>query len=303
MLDVVINAFGFACIILLGWCTRRFGVVGPEAGVALSCIMLSVTLPCAIIVNLNGYRVAPADAYFVLLGALFNITALILAYFYGKAHGESAFAMVNLAGFNIGCFAMPFVSGLLSPHAIIQTSFFDIGNSIMCLGLNFGFASQVNGAQSSFSLHKLLSSLYHSVPVVTYAIMLALCAAGLALPNGLMHVVEIAGKANPFIAMMAIGVSISIGAQDNGFGRIARFCAIRFAHSLAAALVVALLPISLEAKEVALVLCFAPISAVNSVYTRRLGLDYSTSACINSAYVPISIMAMSAVIALFSSVL
>ena len=68
------------------------------------------------------------------------------------------------------------------------------------------------------------------------------------------------------------------------------------AHSVVAASLIALLPLSLEAKGVAICLVFAPIGAVSSVYARRLDLDDGAAACINSCYVPVSIIAMSAVI-------
>ena len=326
MLAVIGNALGFALIIVIGYAARRLHVVDDGIRRGLPALMLSITLPASIISNLNGSEIPPGELYFLALGALFNVTALALGWVLGRARGDSAFLMVSTAGFNIGCFAMPFVQGLFPAHAIVQASLFDIGNSLMCLGLNYGIIAGVvrsgNGG-SGLSLRSMARSVVRSVPVMTYFFMLVLCCAGFELPSGVAHAVDIAGRANPFIAMMVIGVSIEFtastssassradgGGVDVGVsgvtpehphrafaGRVAQCCLLRLANSAAAAAVISLLPIPLAAKGVAICLVFAPIGAVSSVYARRLNLDDGMAACINSCYVPISIIAMSAVIA------
>jgi len=51
--------------------------------------------------------------------------------------------MLNLSGFNISNFALPFVSGVFSPIGILATCMFDAGNSIMCLGMTYGFDKKI----------------------------------------------------------------------------------------------------------------------------------------------------------------
>ncbi|MDY2778019.1 MAG: hypothetical protein SOU51_06530 [Collinsella sp.] len=297
MVGVLTHALGFACIIVAGFLLNSLGFISGDARKVLPEIMLKVTLPASIAVNLNGTALDLPDLYFVVLGALFNVVALTFAFFYGRSRDESGFAMVNLAGYNIGCFAMPFISGMLDQQAMAQAGLFDMGNSIMCLGVNYAVASQVERGRG-FSFSYLLNSVLRSVPVATYAVMVVLCLAGLGLPELLMDPLQIAARANPFIAMMVIGISMGFASGFEMLPRIASYCGMRLGLSFVAIALLMALPIPSASKGVAVVLCLAPISAVSSVYTRYLNRDAELSACINSAYVPISIIAMSVAIAL-----
>ena len=74
--------------------------------------------------------------WLVALGALCNVLMVATGYgmTYGKARQERAFSMLNLSGYNIGTFAMPFVAGFLPPTGFLATCLFDAGNAIMCTG-------------------------------------------------------------------------------------------------------------------------------------------------------------------------
>lgn len=298
MSEVIFHASGFAILIALGWMLRELGVVGRDAQLVLPNIMLRVTLPAAIIANLNGGTISLSELYFVVMGIVVNAFALLCAWIYGHSRNEAGFAMVNLAGCNIGCFAMPFISGLLGGREMVMASLFDIGNSMMCLGINYAIAAQVE-VGGPFNGRRAVRSVLTSVPVVTYIAMLLLCMFQVSLPEAIMPPIETAARANPFIAMMVIGVSIGFAKGDGAIARIIRYCVMRFAISLALVAAISILPIPGVARCVASVLCFAPIGAVSSVYTRKLGEDAELSACINSAYVPISIVCMSMVMLLF----
>ena len=308
MLAVIGNALGFACIIIVGWTARRLHLVDREVKRVLPNLMLCITLPASIISNCNGCKISPSDLYILGLGCLFNATALILAWIVGRRNHLSSFLMVSTAGFNIGCFAMPFVQGMLPAQAVMQASLFDIGNSLMCLGLNYGIVAQAKEAETGgdgrLDVPKLLGVALRSVPVIAYLAMLALCLLRIELPVMLVNAAGIAGRANPFIAMMVIGTSIEfVGKDDIGdgaggrYGVVFKACALRLLHSAASAAVVVVLPLPAAVKCVVTCLVFAPIGAVSSVYAHRLRLDDGLAACINSCYVPISIIAMSAVLA------
>ena len=51
------------------------------------------------------------------------------------------FYVFNLAGYNIGCFTLPFAQSFLGPFAVVATCMFDVGNSIMCTGGTYALTS------------------------------------------------------------------------------------------------------------------------------------------------------------------
>lgn len=301
--EALINACSFAGVIVLAFLARRLGVFGCDARIVVSAAMLSITLPASIIVNLNGAAIGADDVYFLGLGVLANVAALAVGWLCGHRGGRqrAAFFMVSLAGCNVGCFAMPFIAGLLPARAIVQASLFDVGNSLMCLGLNYGIIAQVKEPVARIDWHRMAQSVYGSVPVMTYLVMMGLCVLGIALPVQVMGIADIAAKANPFLAMAAIGTAVELGIRDK-----TELCHVllplfaRFVLSLVlAGVALVVLPIPLEARPVAAILFFAPIGAISSVFAYKLELDGAVSAFINSLYIPISIASMSILIGLF----
>ena len=59
--------------------------------------------------------------------------------------------MLNLPGYNIGTFALPFTQSFLGPVGVLTTSIFDLGNAIICFGASFSIARAVKeGGRADF---------------------------------------------------------------------------------------------------------------------------------------------------------
>ena len=71
-----------------------------------------------------------------LLGFGGGILYITMAFFMsiGKEREERAFNVLNLPGYNIGNFTMPFAQSFLGPVGVVATSLFDTGNAFVCLG-------------------------------------------------------------------------------------------------------------------------------------------------------------------------
>ena len=175
-----------------------------------SSLMLKLTLPCAIIINMNNQQIAFSLLFIILLGLSYNAVSLMIGYWSGKKNQQSLMQMINVSGYNIGCFAMPFVSGFFDATGFIVTSLFDIGNSIMCLGVNYGIASAIKDKHQHFDFQSMFIKVFHSIPVWTYFIMLILSFMSIKLPSFFPPFLETIGNANPFIAMAVIGFSLQI---------------------------------------------------------------------------------------------
>ena len=78
--------------------------------------------------------------------------------------------VLNLPGYNIGLFAMPFISGFLGPVGVMTTSLFDTGNAVVCLGGAYGVADGIKSG-SKFSVLRILKALSTSVPFLAYLTM------------------------------------------------------------------------------------------------------------------------------------
>lgn len=201
MFVILAKACGYLGIILVSYVLKRKGIVNQQAYSIFSSLMLKLTLPCAIIMNMNNQHIDFSLLFIILLGLSYNAVSLMIGYWSGKKNQQSLMQMINVSGYNIGCFAMPFVSGFFDTKGFIVTSLFDIGNSIMCLGVNYGIASAIKNKHQHFALQSMFIKVFHSIPVWTYFIMLILSFVSIKLPSFFLPFLETIGNSNPFIAM------------------------------------------------------------------------------------------------------
>lgn len=101
--------------------------------------------------------------------------------------------MLNLSGYNIGTFAMPFVAGFLPPTGFLATCLFDAGNAIMCTGGTYALANSVTDASQHLSIKSFLRNVFSSIPFCIYLIMIVMAFLHLALPHPVIIFTKIAG--------------------------------------------------------------------------------------------------------------
>ena len=154
MEEALFKVLSFITFIMLGYLLRRLSILKAETFRVLSGIVFYITLPCIIITSINGVPVTSEMLWLVALGALCNVLMVATGYgmTHGKARQERAFSMLNLSGYNIGTFAMPF----------------DAGNAIMCTGGTYALANSVTDASQHLSIKSFLRNVFSSIPFCIY---------------------------------------------------------------------------------------------------------------------------------------
>lgn len=291
MLDILTRAGSFVAIIVLGFVLRRIGYFKQEDFLVLSKITIRITLPASIIAGFAGKELNPSMLVFLLLGlgggVLYMLTGWLLQ---RKGNPEQkAFYVLNMPGYNIGNFTSPFIQGFLGPTGIVVTSLFDTGNAFVCLGGALGIASMIRSGQG-LDLKRLGKALLTSVPFLCYITMTVLNLIGLSLPDPIITFAGIVGSANPFIAMLMIGIGFKLGGKGQVW-QILKILVPRYA--IAASLAVAcyyLLPFSLEARQAVVILLFSPIASAVPAFTGQISGDTGLSSAINSISIVCSIV-------------
>lgn len=111
------------------------------------------------------------------------------------------FYVFNLAGYNIGCFTLPFAQSFLGPFAVVATCMFDVGNSIMCTGGTYALTSGLVHTGEKYepvNLRSIAAKLLGSVPFVVYMLMLICAVLQLHLPQPVYTLTGLIGGANTF---------------------------------------------------------------------------------------------------------
>lgn len=292
MWDILAQAFGFVAIIILGYVLKKIGFFKEADFDVLSKITIRITLPGAIISSFSEQKFDPAMLSILLLGLGGGLVYILAAFLMNlrSANEKKAFDILNLPGYNIGCFTMPFVRGFLGPVGVITTSIFDTGNAIVCLGGSFGIASGIKDG-SKFSLKRLGKALLTSVPFLCYILMATLNLANITLPAPILSCARTIGNANAFVAMLTIGVGFKLSGDRSQMGYIIKMVLVRFSIAgILASAAYFLLPFSQEIRQALVILFFSPIGAAVPPFTRELGGDVGLSSALNSICIVCSIV-------------
>lgn len=294
MLDLLTRAGAFIGVILLGILLRKVGLFREDDFRVLSNIVIKITLPAAIITSFSQNVIHTDMLTLALLGFGGGVIYMICGYLLHARRSKQwrAFGVLNLPGYNIGAFALPFTQSFLGPVGVVATCLFDTGNAFICLGGSYSVATMIQDG-SGFSLKRLLKSLGKSVPFLCYLIVVPLNLLRISLPGPVLQFAGIISNANAFMAMLAIGVGFKLSGDRSQIADIVKILTVRYviAAGLAAAFYF-LLPFSLEVRQTLVILCFAPIGAAVPPFTRELGGDVGLSSAINSIAIVCSIVIM-----------
>ena len=292
MLEILTRAGSFIAIIVLGFVLKKIGVFKEEDFSVLSKITIRITLPAAIITSFAGKEIDPSLLVLLFLGIGCGVIYILLGFLLNlrSSREEKAFDILNLPGYNIGCFSMPFAQSFLGPMGVIATSLFDSGNAFICLGGAFGVASSVKDGRG-FDFKRILKALSRSVPFVTYILMVAMNLLRLPVPGVVLECASIIGGANSFMAMFMIGVGFKLTLGDRGqIRKIAKILLTRYGVGVILALIFYFaLPFELQVRQALVILAFSPIGSAVPPFTAELGGDAGLSSAINSMAIVISI--------------
>ena len=292
MLEILTRAASFVAIIILGYFLKKIGFFKQEDFTILSRITVRITLPAAIVMNFVGKEIDPAMLGLGLLGLGGGAIYILLGFLLNrrKSKEQQAFEMLNLAGYNIGTFVLPFAQNFLGPIGALSTSLFDTGNSIICLGGAYSLAAMVKDGKG-FSIKRILKAMATSVPFVTYVIMVTVTLTKLPVPIFVTSFAELIASANAFMAMLMIGVGFKLESNREQLGRITRMLAVRYGIAAVLALIYYfVLPLDLEVRQALVILAFSPIGSAVPGFTGELKGDVGLSSALNSITIIISIV-------------
>ena len=294
MLEVLTRAGCFVAIIFLGYFLKRIGVFKDSDFSVLSNITLKITLPAAIITNFANKELDPSmflltflaifcGAVYIAMGFLLNLRS---------SKEQRAFEILNYPGYNIGCFALPFVQSFLGPMGVIATCLFDIGNGFICLGGAFSIASMVKDG-GKFSFKRIIRTLFKSVPFILYLVMPFLCLTHIPVPDAVTTFAGIIGNANAFVAMLMLGVGFKLAADKTQIGKIIRILSVRYSIAAVLALLFFfLLPYPLDVRKALVLLVFSPIGSAIPAFTGEMKSDVGLSSAVNSVSIICSVIFM-----------
>ena len=295
MIEILYKSGVLVLVIILGYILKTVGLFSKERDFeTISNIVLYITLPAALINNLNGLRFPSYLLLLSIFGFLCNWMYIFIAKKYGKDKVSKSFMMLNINGYNIGNFSLPFISFFLEGIPILAISLFDAGSSLMVLGGNYAMAEGTQKGETKFKVMDLLKKIIQSPPIIVYVVMVILSMASLNLPSVITDLAVIIGGANTFLAMFMIGIALELNFERENVAKLSKFAALRYIPAAALGLIISLMPgIPVAIKYALILVLLAPVSGSATIFTEKIKNDIELSAQFNSLSIILSIILMS----------
>jgi len=300
MLEVLTRAGCFVAIIFLGYFMKRIGIFKDSDFSVLSNITLKITLPAAIITNFANKELDPSMFLLTFLAIFCGAVYIGMGFLLNLRNSKEAraFEILNFPGYNIGCFALPFVQSFLGPTGVIATCLFDIGNGFICLGGAFSIASMVKDG-GKFSWGRIFRTLLKSIPFILYLVMPFLCLTHIPVPNAIVTFAGIIGNANAFVAMLMLGIGLKLTADKSQMSKIVRILSVRYGVAAVLALLFYFgLPFPLDVRKALVLLVFSPIGSAVPAFTGEMKSDVGLSSAVNSVSIICSVVFMVIILAI-----
>ena len=300
----LVKPLSYVLVIALGYLLKRAGFFGRDDHRLLSKIMINVTLPCTIVRALSSFS---RDAQmFWIVGIGFMCAFLPMALMYLATRGVNtrlrAYRMLNIGGYNIGCFSLPLIEVFFGSTGVVAACMFDTGNAVMMTGGSYAMTSTLlkTGGEARESARDVLAKFLKSAPFDTYLVMFVLTALNVQLPEAVLTLVQPAANANAFVAMLMIGMMFEPALERTLLAETARELAARYVLAAVFALACYFLtPFDQVVRQTLAVLCFAPLSSLAPIYTDRCGSDTALASFTNSASIAVSLVLMLALSMIF----
>lgn len=296
-MSYLLKPMSYVAVIILGFALKRAGFLKTQDRLTLSKVMMNITLPCAIVQGFSGFERDGQLFWLVGIGFFFALLPMIYIYLTTKGveKGLRAYRMLNIGGYNVGCFSLPLLQAFFGSTCVVPACMFDTGNAVIMTGGAYALTSTLlkTGGETRESVKDILLKFLKSAPFDAYLILFTLTALNIHIPDAVFTLTQPAGQANSFIAMLIIGLLFEPAGDKELIRETAREMAHRYVFAaLFAAFCYFLTPFDLVIRQTLAVLCFAPLSSLSPIYTGRCHGNVELAGFTNSVSIALSLVCM-----------
>lgn len=298
MADALLTVTSLVLVIVLGFVIAHIIKVPRGFTDMLSKIVFNITIPCAIF---HAFALAQFDLWLLILAGL-GLATTFIPWLIGtvivrnEEYTRRVFMMMNISGFNIGSFVLPFAQMVFPAGSVLYVCLFDAGNALMMSGGVYAFSSAIlnKGATHSERVKLALKRLFSSVPFDLYIIFIILAILHLQVPSFLVTLVEPVSNASAFLAMLMLGMMVNFSIDKTKMGQLVRLLGLRFGLSalMSVAIFFMPLPLDMSIRIIIIAILWSPIGALGPVFTMWAKGDVGLAGFANVISVIVGVAAM-----------
>ncbi|MGI2252462.1 AEC family transporter [Staphylococcus cohnii] len=198
-------------LIALGYTLKRINYFKANDSQVFSTLVLNVTLPSLVIVNLNGASLDFSLSVLPILMILYGVIAKVIVIWFFLKYDNHIRGTVGMmtASLNIGLFAYPLVEAIWPKTGMIYFGMADIGGAVIMFGVTYFVGSYFSSAGDNFDFKYLGKNLLKSVPLMTYIIMFILNMLNIHFPEPVIKFFSVLSGANMPLSMILLGLMLN----------------------------------------------------------------------------------------------
>lgn len=197
-----------ALMILLGFLLRRMNVLKPEDSNTLSMMVLYVTLPALIFVNMSTSAVSGDMLYLPAVALLVSLVCLGVIGLYCKSRGYSRVKswtlMIAASMINTGFIGFPITLGVFGNDGFVHAIFFDISTTILFVVFGMILVTVFGGNRGD-----VIRRSFSFVPLWAVVLALMFNLSGWSVWPVLVKALDYLGQATIPLIMISVGLTLN----------------------------------------------------------------------------------------------
>ena len=237
---VTANFINILLLIVLGYALKRFGLLKAQDSHVLSALVLNVTLPALVIVNLNKAHIDVSLTLLPVLMIVYGVIAkgIVIWLFIKYSNQVRGAVGMMMASLNIGIFAYPLVAQIWPDKGLLYFGMVDIGGALIMYGVTYFVAGYFSQGTNQFNVRYLCRSIVTSVPLMTYMIMLVLNVLDFRLPHNVVRFFDMLGQANLPLSMILLGLLLNFSIERRLLPLTIKYLVVHYGIGILAGLAV-----------------------------------------------------------------
>jgi len=230
-------------IIVIGFILKKLNIVTEEHGKVIAKIVFNVTLPAIILRVMSTLEINMALILIPLIMILFSLGVLVFALilFRNAPREKKGLILMTVIGFNVVHLAFPLVEGIWGAEGFMYIALVDMGNAItvflICYLIGAIYSPKIESEGLEVNFKYIGKKLIKSTPLIAYIIGLSINFSGAILPDFVMDLLIILGRANTALTLLLLGIYLNFKFEKAEWGLIIKVLIIRYSIGLTVGLI------------------------------------------------------------------
>ncbi len=225
-------------IIIIGFILKKLKIITEENAKVIAKIIFNVTLPAIILSVMSTLEINIALILIPIIMIVFSLGVLVFALilFRNIPRERKGLILMTVIGFNVVHLAFPLVQGIWGEEGFQYIALVDMGNAItvflICYLIASIFSPKIESEGLEVNFKYIGKKLLKSTPLIAYIVGLSINFSGAILPDFVMDLLSILGRANTALTLLLLGIYLNFKFEKADWELIIKVLVIRYSIGL-----------------------------------------------------------------------